>query len=49
MRRIGLTFPEQEPKKKETHTCPHCGRAYQSADALKKHIREKHPDEWKEA
>ncbi len=35
---IGLTFKETE------HTCPHCGRAYKSADALGKHIREKHPD-----
>lgn len=37
---IGLTFPAPAEK----FVCPHCGKVYQRADTLEKHIKEKHPD-----
>ena len=37
---IGLTF-EDTPKV----DCPFCGKSYKSAEALAKHIVEKHPEE----
>ncbi len=46
----GLVF-EDAP----AYTCPHCGRAYRSAEALERHRKDKHsepaddgPDEAKE-
>lgn len=34
---VGLVFPAEA-----SYACPHCGRAYKSEDAMKKHLREKH-------
>lgn len=45
MKTIGLTFPSAESAPVEKNVCPHCGRAYKSAEALAKHILEKHPDD----
>ena len=28
----------------EALVCPHCGREYKSAAALRAHVKEKHPD-----
>ena len=28
----------------EKLVCPHCGRGYKSAAALRAHVKEKHPD-----
>lgn len=36
---VGLTFDEEQK-----YLCPHCGKEYESADALAKHIEE-HPGE----
>lgn len=30
--------PDEKP------VCPHCGKEYKSAAALRTHVREKHPD-----
>lgn len=35
---VGLVLPENA----SWYTCPHCGRAYKSEDAMRKHLREKH-------
>lgn len=34
---IGLVFQDE-------HICPHCGKAYKSAETLAKHIEDKHTD-----
>lgn len=34
---VGLVFQE------ENYACPHCGREYKSAEALAKHMKDKHP------
>lgn len=36
---VGLVFNERKL------ICPCCGKEYQSEVSLKKHIKEKHPDE----
>lgn len=36
---VGLVFNERK------FMCPRCGKEYQSEASLKKHIKEKHPDE----
>ncbi|BAK99008.1 hypothetical protein OBV_18100 [Oscillibacter valericigenes Sjm18-20] len=28
----------------ESFTCPHCGKVYKSAAALKAHVKKEHPD-----
>lgn len=48
MKTVGLEFPVAELAPAEKHVCPHCGKTYKSAEALAKHILEKHPDNGKE-
>lgn len=36
---VGLVF-----EKNQTHICPYCGRPYKSAEALDRHINDKHKD-----
>lgn len=36
---VGLTFDEVP-----AHARPHCGKAYKTAEALAKHIKDKHPE-----
>lgn len=39
---VGLVFDEAEKL-----VCPYCGKEYKTAEALAKHIKDKHPDEGK--
>lgn len=39
---VGLIFPDETAA--EIFRCPHCEKEYKSAQALEKHLREKHPD-----
>lgn len=40
----GLIFPGKATE----YVCPHCGKAYKSAESLNKHIEEKHSEDNKE-
>lgn len=43
MRRVGLlkTGPQEIPA---AFVCPHCGKEYKSAAALRAHAKKEHPD-----
>ena len=38
---VGLTFEEAPAP---VFACPVCGKVYKNEDAMKKHIKEKHPE-----
>ncbi len=41
---IGLLLTVEKPQERqEAHTCPHCGKEYKSAVALKAHVTKTHP------
>ncbi len=41
---IGLLLTEGKPPvQQETYICPHCGKVYKSAAALKTHVAKAHP------
>ncbi len=43
-RSIGLLpAGERPPVRQENNTCPHCGRVYKRAAALKAHVTRTHP------
>lgn len=42
-RTVGMILAKGEAPA-EKLVCPHCGREYKSAAALRAHVKEKHPD-----
>lgn len=42
-RTVGMILSEREPQA-EKFVCPHCGKEYKSAAALRTHVKDKHPD-----
>lgn len=42
-RTVGMILTRGEVQM-EKLACPHCGREYKSAAALRAHVKEKHPD-----
>lgn len=44
MRTIGLTIDVADEKPADVFICPHCGKEYKTAAALKAHCKKEHPD-----
>lgn len=42
-RTVGMILTEGKPAA-EKFVCPHCGKEYKGAAALRTHVKEKHPE-----
>lgn len=49
-RTVGLLLTEEKTEERqEAYVCPHCGKEYKSASALKAHVTKNHPQTFDDA